>query len=425
MLAAAVGVLLSHLLAWVLGALALVVLALDLASTRQVQEYLPAAGRLPLVRDHALERQPALPRGKGDSGERIALADRAEALAARLRALCVRWEGRIAAQERRRPFDVLREHAESALNDALAEYERDHSVETHAALDELVDAGVIDPQQRGLIERPRFLDDLRTTEGNLREAATRLREGARKPDPAALADAYSAWLVEKRAGLPRYEEWERDGTLLLYHYHDDESARAYQAEQARTGVRDRATVREVEREARVEYHERFRAGVLALVGEANERVRDPQGFEDLAVIESLLLAAKPRDAEDVAAFRQFADEFAGWFKAANIEAPPDMTETLGADYESDQGRKVVDGEISPGEYERSVQSFTERREWARKLRADYQRNWRATATRWLEWARASGVMEGEDYIALVVLDNPQDDTLGELVAAVGRIRARL
>jgi hypothetical protein len=49
--------------AWIVVALALIVLALDLAGERRVQEYLPALGRLPLVRDHELQRQPALPRG--------------------------------------------------------------------------------------------------------------------------------------------------------------------------------------------------------------------------------------------------------------------------------------------------------------------------------------------------------------------------
>lgn len=62
-LAAAAGVLLSEVLAWILGAIALVVLALDVAGTRQLQEYVPALGRLPWVRDHELERQPAIRRG--------------------------------------------------------------------------------------------------------------------------------------------------------------------------------------------------------------------------------------------------------------------------------------------------------------------------------------------------------------------------
>lgn len=64
MVAITTGVLISQTLAWILLVLALVVLALDLASARWVQEFVPALGRLPLVQDHDLQRQPALPRSE-------------------------------------------------------------------------------------------------------------------------------------------------------------------------------------------------------------------------------------------------------------------------------------------------------------------------------------------------------------------------
>jgi hypothetical protein len=110
---------------------------------------------------------------------RIALASEAENRAAELRALCARWEGRISFGQLRPPGDT-EDRAAVAQADALAEYERVHSVETYRVFDQLAAAGVIrDPaRRRVLIESPRFLGDLREAADVMQAAARALRRRA-------------------------------------------------------------------------------------------------------------------------------------------------------------------------------------------------------------------------------------------------------
>jgi hypothetical protein len=115
-----------------------------------------------------------------DPDPRIALANRAEHRASRLRALCRKWEGRISGGELL-SFGVANRRVSAAVGDALAAYEGDHSVQTREVFDQLAAEGVLDPEERGRIEDPRFLDDLRTAARLMQEAAERLR--ACEPGP--------------------------------------------------------------------------------------------------------------------------------------------------------------------------------------------------------------------------------------------------
>ncbi|HEX8744296.1 MAG TPA: hypothetical protein VF712_14285 [Thermoleophilaceae bacterium] len=137
-----------------------------------------------------------------DPDPRIALANRAQHRAAQLRGLCVKWEGRIATERRKRPWDVMGGHTEVAVTDALAEYEREQSQEARDLFNELVEARVIDAEHRNLIEGPDLLDDLREAAGHFQEAAKRLRELA-EADP----------INVNRLQL--LKEANRKGTLLL------------------------------------------------------------------------------------------------------------------------------------------------------------------------------------------------------------------
>jgi hypothetical protein len=128
---------------------------------------------------------------------------------------------------------------------------------------------------------------------------------------------------------------------------------------------------------------------------------------------------------DRAAFKDFAHRFAGWLKSQEIAAPPDMTDVLGAEYEDEQRRDVAEGVISPQEYQRKVQPIADRREWVQRLRAEYQQEWRAEVARRFEWARGSGAMEREDFMALILVENPHDGDIRELVQRVERMAKRL
>ncbi|MCA1706086.1 MAG: hypothetical protein LC808_23630 [Actinobacteria bacterium] len=97
-------------------------------------------------------------------------------------------------------------------------------------------------------------------------------------DPSAFARGYSEWVRAKRAALP---DWP-GGEARLRGGLSTESP-AYQSYNE--------TRHEVQRRARIEYHERFRSGVLAIVGEAHEQAGDPHTIEDLEGIERLLRRA--------------------------------------------------------------------------------------------------------------------------------------
>jgi hypothetical protein len=115
-----------------------------------------------------------------DPDPRIALANRAARLAAELRALCAKWEGRISGGGIRASGD---ERAATANSDFLEEYQRDHSIETRAIFDQLASKfRNIDPAKRGLVENPRFSRDLLEVESLFSAAAKQLRERA-EADP--------------------------------------------------------------------------------------------------------------------------------------------------------------------------------------------------------------------------------------------------
>jgi len=94
-------------------------------------------------------------------------------------------------------------------------------------------------------------------------------------DPAAFVREFSSWLSAKRAALPDWPaSGRRRGGLSV-------ESPVYQAYDQ--------TRREAHREARVEYHERFRRGVLALLGEEKtEQADNPQTIKDLDAVEQLL-----------------------------------------------------------------------------------------------------------------------------------------
>jgi len=104
-------------------------------------------------------------------------------------------------------------------------------------------------------------------------------------------------------------------------------------------------------------------------------------------------------------FRRFALHFSGWLKSHQINAPADLTSVLGEDYEDEQRRRLEVGEIGLEAYQVSVSSFTERQEWLRSLRVDYQKNWRAGAKEQFAWAGKAGKLDGKDYLALLYLDD--------------------
>lgn len=180
---------------------ALVLLALDLAGERRVQEYLPAAGRLPLVRDHELERQPALQRGtqaqprfnlseleaqmdraREEAGPRMEeerraavaqqrrrkraeLAGETDQLSAELIALYERWSGPIEAEE------------ENAIGRTLEEYHAKHRARLLGLFDRLVREGVMlkPDRNRPFFERPAHPGIIEGLPELLDEAAARLR----------------------------------------------------------------------------------------------------------------------------------------------------------------------------------------------------------------------------------------------------------
>jgi len=92
-------------------------------------------------------------------------------------------------------------------------------------------------------------------------------------DPRGLAREFSEWLLAKRAAVPTWPDG-RGGVRS-----DDPALAVY-----------KETQREVQRHARLEYHEQFRPGVISVLGEGStQQAHDPQTIEDLEAVEQLLL----------------------------------------------------------------------------------------------------------------------------------------
>jgi hypothetical protein len=144
---------------------------------RELAEASAARAKIESERDDALRRISELQAPADDPDPRLALANRAEHRAAQLRGVCASGEGRMSSTRILRESGLTDPHGDREQGDALAEYERDHSIETRSVFDQLVAEGLIDAERRPLIESPRFLDDLRTAAALLEEAAARLRAG--------------------------------------------------------------------------------------------------------------------------------------------------------------------------------------------------------------------------------------------------------
>jgi hypothetical protein len=128
-----------------------------------VQEYIPRLGRLPLVRDHALQWQPALPRGTQavrlpdeSASEDHLLAEEAEQVAANLRALYAKWDGTMSGHGGGMlSYSEREERTSQAVADMLAEYQSVYSARTLALVDRLVARGVLDVKRGRSLERRR------------------------------------------------------------------------------------------------------------------------------------------------------------------------------------------------------------------------------------------------------------------------------
>lgn len=246
-------------------------------------------------------------------------------------------------------------------------------------------------------------------------------DGEATKDPAAFLKRFSAWVTKQRASLPQYDAADED--VSIYRIHDDKLRAEYQAARLAAYDRLREKVREVERGARREYHDAYRADVLAIVGEGHAQADNPRTIEDLEAVEKLLRAAKPVRPEDAAAFKDFAHRFAGWFRGREIAGPVELTDPFWTEYREKQERDRETGAISAREYQHNMKPFTERSDWERAMQAEYQEHWRADVARQLEWARRSGAMKtGEDATALILVRNPIDISfMKTLVEAVERI----
>lgn len=91
--------------------------------------------------------------------------------------------------------------------------------------------------------------------------------------PDQLASEFSAWVRAKHAALP---DWPGGGPRGPLHT----DSPAYQTYDQ--------TRRDVDREARVEYHQRFRERVVARLGEGHEQASDPRTVEDFKALEQRL-----------------------------------------------------------------------------------------------------------------------------------------
>lgn len=102
----------------------------------------------------------------------------------------------------------------------------------------------------------------------------------------------------------------------------------------------------------------------------------------------------------------FAHRFAGWLKSEEINAPPAMEGIFDASYEAEKAAEFEAGQLTAAEYERALRPVAERREWERRVRSEYQRDWRADVARWFEHGRRSGTLDAEDVINGFSIENP-------------------
>jgi hypothetical protein len=105
------------------------------------------------------------------------------------------------------------------------------------------------------------------------------------------------------------------------------------------------------------------------------------------------------------AFRHFAQQFAGWFKGRELEAPADLSHILDEKYQAESQAKLLAQQISYAAYERSVAPLKERDAWEKRTRAEYQQEWRAEAIRHFEWAVAAKV-PGVDPLGRLIIESP-------------------
>jgi heme exporter protein D len=126
-------------------------------------------------------------------------------------------------------------------------------------------------------------------------------------------------------------------------------------------------------------------------------------------------------------FHDFAAQFRGWVRSQEIVAPPDMTATLGEDWEEQRIQEWSAGTISQADYERLVRPFTVRKAWLQQVRSDYQRNWRVDAERYLGWAVRGGHLPGADErLQLITAEDPREwDDFKRLAALFERVAERL
>src|SRR5205823_10848531 len=130
----------------------------------------------------------------------------------------------------------------------------------------------------------------------------------------------------------------------------------------------------------------------------------------------------PGEHADDAAFQDFTHRFAGWFKSHEINAPPDMTPVLGEDYENEQEGQLASGEISREQFQERMQWITDLREWEKRLRSEYQRDWRAEVARQFAWAKESGRMVASDHLAALQIENPHTpEDFEELLSSLERM----
>ena len=102
------------------------------------------------------------------------------------------------------------------------------------------------------------------------EARDELRQLRQPTDIAELSEKFSAWVAAKRAGLPQH------GLRVVPDIHDVGSEVWLNYENRQDEI-DRLHAK-----AREEYHERFRAGVVAVLGTVAEEPKDIAGLEELA-----------------------------------------------------------------------------------------------------------------------------------------------
>ena len=101
------------------------------------------------------------------------------------------------------------------------------------------------------------------------EARDELRQLRQPTDIAELSETFSAWVAAKRAGLPQH------GFRVVPDIHDVGSEVWLNYEKRQDEI-DRLHAK-----AREEYHERFRAGVVAVLGAVAEQPNDIAGLEEL------------------------------------------------------------------------------------------------------------------------------------------------